>query len=317
MTPIGPVVPPSVPSPAPSPAVPPAAADGFATSAPAQGGAYGPGLVPTAAAVEARAVAAFQKVLGDDTPFEQMEALWDSVLADTREWLSRPESFGKDMQGYVFSADAPGADVRLVHLQAPRPQLAGTMDRVWSFVQWKDAEGKVCLQPLQEDGCTSYREARVVQVGDRPVLLAVGRGKASTRDGALEITVRELRDGRWEPREGAFVSNTDTLEEHQLFMTPAGEFAVENDLAADAPLSAAFDGASADVVLEGRERHVLRWTGDHYELRVRTRDEILAEERERQAREWREALAPHPDGIRQEPEAVRIGGVKLPVRPLA
>lgn len=302
-----------------APAASPAPADAFVpTPAPGQNPGYGPGLVPSrpsADALESRAVAAFSRLVDSPELCEDPWGLWRGILQDTTEWLSRPESYGKNLQGVLFSANAPGADVRIVHLQAPFPQLAGTMDRVWSFVQWRDPDGEVHLQPLHENSPTSFGEVCLLNEGGRQVLVGVGRAVVSSHDGVLEVTVRELRDGNWqEPPAPAFVSNTPDLEGHEIFLSPDGGFGIENDYRAEVPIRAWFDGNSGDIVLKGRERQVLRRTGGHYELKVRTREEILAEERGRQARELRGTLAPHSDGIKTEPDQVHIGSVTLPVR---
>jgi hypothetical protein len=91
-----------------------------------------------------------------------------------------------------------GTSFRIVSY-AGRPELLGTLERNWTFVQWKDANGKVHAQPLIEQGAEITTDFVVTKAKDG---LFIGlTGYLSTgKPHPVFLATWTLREEQWQPR---------------------------------------------------------------------------------------------------------------------
>jgi hypothetical protein len=103
-----------------------------------------------------------------------------------------------DQQIVVKTKVENGTSFRIVHY-AGLPELLGTLERNWTFVQWKDANGKVHAQTLIEQGAEITNDFVVTKAKDGLFIGLTGYLTVE-KPHPVFLATWTLREEQWQPR---------------------------------------------------------------------------------------------------------------------
>ncbi|NDD31556.1 MAG: hypothetical protein EB084_25170, partial [Proteobacteria bacterium] len=271
---------------------------------------------PDAAALRADIEKTYQEQILADDGFDEKPQQWAALIAQAERYLALPESFDGGDFGPMRRIATPDPDVAFVTIQAPSPYLAGTLSQNWNYLQTRK-DGTVHLQRLGEKDPKHFRDARFWKDGDASMMTVLTVAKLASNAYVPAVSVRRLDGDDWVPASDRFVTNTATLEGHDLFLGADGSLCLDEAYTGGPFISMAFDGDSPNVVLRGgADEHPLPLVSGRYVLQVKTEAEKAQEARDAEVARITESfgrIAGEPAITRSENE-VNINGVKLPVR---